>query len=351
MKTTRLTRSDCLLKILADYEQVFVVTHDTPDPDAIASGWAVMSMVQEKLGKRVRLIGGGEIVRAENKHMLQLLRPPIELVRKVQCGAGTAVVLVDCGPDSENHLFAEECIVPVAVIDHHSLNGRRGRRLEFMDVRPQVAASATICASYLREQKLEPSAELATALLYAIRTETQGCETHFSRLDRAMLLWLTKLADPSRLAEIENAPLSVAYFADLALALQNAMLYYDAAFCLLPRANGAEIVGEVADLLIRCESVRRVLCGAIVHGNLVFSARTKPGSGDATQLVRATLEGIGQGGGHRHRAGGKVSLSATGPKIDEDIQDELRNRWLAACGLPPQHGLYLIARHEIVDNL
>ena len=62
--------SDRLLQVLAEYEHVAVITHDTPDPDAIAAGWAVYVLVRERLKKAVRLIGGGATVSAENVHML-----------------------------------------------------------------------------------------------------------------------------------------------------------------------------------------------------------------------------------------------------------------------------------------
>lgn len=351
MTPSRQTRSARLLQVLADYRQVWVVMHDTPDPDAIASGWALVWLVREKLGKPTRLIGGGDIVRAENRHMLRLLEPPVELVRKVDCQEGTAVVLVDCHPGSQNHLFAGQCVMPVAVVDHHSGNGCPIPKLRFSDIRPRVAASATIAASYLREQKLEPSRQLATALVYAIRTETQGSETHYSRLDRAVLAWLTERSEPSQLAEIESAPLSVEYFADLVLAFQQTVLYGETAFCLLPRAHGTEIVGEVADLLIRGEPIHRVLCGAVVEGDLVLSVRTEPGWGDATRLVQTTLADLGQGGGHRYRAGGRITGIDQAPRIAQALRDELRQRWLAACGVSLLDGRYLIARHEIVANL
>jgi len=350
MSAPRKTRSDRLLQVLSGYGNALVVAHDNPDPDAIAAGWAVVWLVQEKLGKPVRLIGGGEIVRAENRHMVKLLNPPIELVRKAECPSDTAVIVVDCGLASPNHLFADNGVEPVAVIDHHELSGRR-RRAPFWDVRPGVAAAASIAASYLREQKLVPSAALATAVLYAIRTETRGCETHYSRLDRSILRWSTERADPSRLVEIEDAPLSTDYFGDLVLALQSTFLYGDTALCLLPRAIGAEIVGEVGDLLIRCEAIRRVLCGAVVDRDLVLSVRTQRDGEDAAELVRKTLEGLGQGGGHHHRAGGKIPYAARRPSVADVFRDELRNRWLAACSADPKTGSHLIARREIVENL
>ena len=351
MATPRIPRSERLLRALAGYERILIVTHDNPDPDAIAAGWAVYCLVEEKLGKTARLLGGGEIIRAENRHMVRLLQPPLELVGETDYPPGAALVLVDCGVHSENHLFREASILPTAVIDHHLVDHRPGHAA-FEDIRPRAAASATIAATYLREQKIRPSPELATALQYAVRTETRGNEVHYTRLDRTVLLWLSEHSDPAKLAQIENAPLSPEYFSDLALALQGTFIYGDTALCLLPRASGPEIVGEVADLLIRCEGIRRVLCGAVVHEDLILSVRTEPNSSeDAAELVRNTLRGLGQGGGHRHRAGGKIPAASRGPVFLDIVQDELLSRWLVTCGIDRHRGRHLIARQEIVANL
>jgi nanoRNase/pAp phosphatase (c-di-AMP/oligoRNAs hydrolase) len=343
-------RSDRLLDLLARYDQVLVVTHDNPDPDAIATGWAVKHLVDSRLSVPARFVAGGEIVRAENRQMIRLLEPPLELVSDIDADEQTAVVLVDCGVAAGNHLELTGGAVPVAVIDHHATTSRL-EELPFADVRPQVAASGSIAAGYLREQQVEPGQALATALVYAIRTETQGFETRHSPLDRSILPWLTERADPELLAEIESAPLSRAYFADLALALQSTFLYDDAAFCALPRAGGPEIVGEVADLLIRCESVQRVLCAAAWRGDVVLSVRTERSGDDASELLRATIDGLGRGGGHEHRAGGKIPHCGVHRKLTEAIRDDLRDRWLAACRVDRQRGQRLIARRAIVRNL
>jgi nanoRNase/pAp phosphatase (c-di-AMP/oligoRNAs hydrolase) len=351
MVAQRTTRSDRFLKALSAYEQIFVVTHDNPDPDAIATGWAVYCLIREKLTPNVRLLGGGEIMRAENRQLVKLLRPPLELLSAAEFPAGTGMVLVDCSAQSQNHLFNEASIVPAAVIDHH-LVGRRAVRAAFEDVRPEAAASATIAASYMRQQKLKPSPELATAVVYAVRTETRGNAVHYTRFDRQVMLWIGEHMDPAALAEIENAPLSPAYFGDMALALQGTFIYGDTALCLLPRASGPEIVGEVADLLIRCEGIRRVLCGAVVHEELLLAVRTECTSDeDAAELVCRTLAGLGHGGGHKHRAGGKISAAGRGPLVLDMLQDELLSRWLVTCGIDRQRGAHLIPRREIVANL
>jgi nanoRNase/pAp phosphatase (c-di-AMP/oligoRNAs hydrolase) len=281
--------------------------------------------------------------------MVELLKPPIELIETLECSPSTAVVLVDCGVEATHHLLCGDCQAPTAVIDHHQ--SEHASNVPFADVRPQVAASATIAASYLRNEDVEPGAKVATALLYAMKTETRGGQTTYSLLDRKVLNWLTRRADPELLAEIEDAPLSRDYYGDLVLALQGTFLYDDIAFCLLPRAEGPEIVGEVADLLIRCGEIKRVFCGAVVDEDILISVRTAEDSGDATQLIRRTLVGLGHGGGHEHRAGGKIAGVCLGERVPCEIAEELKARWLAACGVDRQRGTRLIRKQEIVKHL
>ncbi len=324
--------------------------HDNPDPDAIASGWAILTLIEEKLPRPARLVAGGAIVRAENRHMVELLSPPLELINSLDVDDATATILVDCGLNNTHQMLTRQQIPPVAVIDHHqTFDGHK--RSPFSDVRPDMVASATITASYLREQDVEPGVKLSTALLYAIRTETCGSAMQHTRLDRSIINWLTGFSDPQLLAEIENAPLSRAYFGDLTLALQNTFLYDDAALCLLPRAEGAEVVGEVADLLIRCDGIDRVLCGAIINNDLLVSVRTVRDGADATHLLRKTLEGFGSGGGHEHRAGGKVCDVGGNGRISETLEDEIRGRWIRTCDIDRERGIRLVTLHDIVDNL
>ncbi|MCE9557065.1 MAG: DHH family phosphoesterase, partial [Planctomycetes bacterium] len=215
-KPRRLPHSQRLLKALSGHEPVLIVMHDNPDPDAIAAGWGIYRLVQEKLGVEVRLLGGGAIVRAENRLMVELLKPPLELVDELPSVENAAVVLVDCGLETKNQLYARSSRpAAVAVIDHHVTPTRKRVVAAFRDVRPAVTASATLAASYLREQQVEPGTALATAMLYAIRTETRGARVRYSRIDRSIGLWLTQRADPDLLSQIEQAPLSQAYFGDL----------------------------------------------------------------------------------------------------------------------------------------
>jgi len=328
MAGTKPRRSDRFLSSV-NGKKTAIVTHDNPDPDAIASGWALVALLKSAGNHSVRLIGRGAIVRAENVHMLRLLNPPLELVDELPEDM-EAVVLVDCEPTAGNHPLQGTTLHATAVLDHHEPNGT-SFRVKHRDIRPRAAATAGIAASYLREQRIEPCVALATALLYAIRTEIAGPESRLSRSDRGIIAWLSGYADHAKLAEIQAAPLSRAYFRDLLAALENAFLYDYAAVCFLPHASGTEIVGEVADLLIRCEGVNKVLCAASIENNLILSARTTPEDGDVIPLLRATMSGFGNCGGHRHRAGGKIPCISADGRCGGLMLDTIRNCWLAAC--------------------
>ncbi|HVR75041.1 MAG TPA: DHH family phosphoesterase [Planctomycetota bacterium] len=349
MKGAGIRRSDKLLSALDRHESVTVVTHDNPDPDAIAAGWAVAFLVAEKLRKPAKLLASGVIVRAENLCMVKLLKPPLTLSDQPP-DDGSALVLVDCVPSGSNHILSGTALRATAVIDHHQAT-RGGFQASFRDIRPRCIATTSIAASYLREQEVEAPTELVTALLYAIRTEMRGDCSPLSRAERGIVAWLSEHADHAKIGRIESAPLSRDYFADLLLAIQSTFVYEDAALCFLPRASGPEITGEVADLIARCDGVRQVLCGAAIDGVVLVSTRASRDGGDALALLKATLNGIGTCGGHRHRAGGKVVLKENTAKAVEDVQRAIREAWLAACKVDQQRGTRLVAKKEILEGL
>jgi len=348
MTTQRLKRSDRLLRVLDEYDETMAITHNNPDPDAIATGWALLLLVGGRLHKPGRLLGRGPVLRAENLQFIKLLQPPLELVDQIIPDARTATVLVDCSPASVNHLLGGDK-PPVAVIDHHESKSD-GFRLPFRDMRAKVTASASIATDYLREQRLKPPAAVATALLYAIRTEMVGTRKALSRTDHSALRWLSGFADHDVLFEIENPPLPRYYYEELLLGLDSVFVYADSAVCFLPRITAPESVGEVADFLIRCDRLEYVLCAARVGDDLLLSARSKGEGCTALTLLGHVLRGLGHFGGHLHRAGGKICVPSTG--MDSDgLEQEVRARWLDACGSTVRRGQRLVGRRELMRRV
>lgn len=341
LMTTPDTKSNHLLDVTAAYDEILIVMHDNPDPDAIAVAWCVQQLLLARQPKMVRMIAGGAIMRAENVQMVRLLQPPFELISELEISGNVGAIVVDCGLGAKNQILTRSNIRPFGVIDHHELMNQAHKLLSFNDVRVGVAAAATIGASYLMEQKIKPSTELATAVWYALRTETCAYENEYTALDRDVLVWATTYGSPALLAQIENAPLSVHYFSEIHSAIEQSRVSGDTAICLLPEVQAVEVVGEVADLLVRCQGVDRVLCATLKNGDLFLSVRTSSDGGNATELLLDVLDEIGSAGGHLHRAGGKIADVRQQAGFTPDWRSELKRRWLEStdCQHAPETAL------------
>ena len=345
MDTTKATE---LLKHLQPYEFAVIVTHDTPDADGIAASWAIKRLIDEETTCETRVIAGGEILRSENKRLIELLEPPIEMLDEYFVVSNVALIFVDCEPNSSRHLIDSQLFDPLAVIHHHTLptiNDPHSRPL-VLDVRTEVSSASAIAASYLIELEIEPGEKLATALLYGIRSETKGCNPAYEAFDRSVLEWLMTRANLSMLGDIENAPLSAEYFGDFAQALLSCTLYGDTAFCMLPQASCPETIGEVAYLLIRREGLKQVLCAAVHNHRVLLSVRTEPGGGNAVALLDQTIKGLGHAAGHPNRASATLTDRSEGMQIAESLRDVLLSRWLKACSVQYIDSEHLVCRNQ-----
>ena len=221
-----------IVELLDKKDNVLVLMHNDPDPDAIASARAVEELLRlHAPTTEVTLGHGGIIGRAENSTMASLVMP--HGVRIPQRTAGERIIrydgvmLVDTQPISANHVLwstdypREEVL---AAIDHHP--PRRSRlRAKMHDVRPEVGASATIMCEYLAIAEVPIDAQLATALFYGIKSDTLGLSRHTSDLDIWAYSTLRHLIQTELLNRIEHVQLPRTYFRSISDALANTTIY------------------------------------------------------------------------------------------------------------------------------
>ena len=80
------------------------------------------------------------------------------------------------------------------VFDHHPIP-KLSHQAACTDIRPSFGATATILAEYLMAGEVEINKKNATALVYAIRTETQDFAREFASTDKAIYDTLHPIAD------------------------------------------------------------------------------------------------------------------------------------------------------------
>jgi hypothetical protein len=76
-----------------------------------------------------------------------------------------------------------------------------------------------------------------------------------------------------------------------------------------------------------------------------------PSHARAGELLRQVVGKLGRAGGHDRRAGGCIKLTSTAPSAIEELQAELRRRFLKAFKIEDVRGQRLVPLREMLQNL
>lgn len=283
-----------------------VLTHDNPDPDALASALILGRVLRTAFQQNVTLAYGGIIGRAENREMFRSLRLKLSHVRNLSFRHHQAFALVDTQPRSGNNQLPSRT-VPDVVIDHHPVR-QNTQNAPFYDIRPKYGATATILAEYMLMAGIKPTHAEATALIYAIRSETQDFAREYTGPDKAIYDHFFPQVNHRLLARIQSPRLPLAYFANLHDALENLESVDTLVVSHLGPVEQPDIVPEIADLLLRLEGKTWALCTGIYQDRLYLSIRTTNGRAEAGTLMHRLIGRRGKGGGHGRTAGGWIDL-------------------------------------------
>ncbi len=298
-----------------------VLTHDNPDPDALASAVLLAGLLREAFGRDATAAFGGLIGRAENREMVRSLKLRVSDVHHLSLARFHRFALVDTQPGTGNNALPKGT-VPDLVFDHHPL--RRGTRSAgFVDVRPAFGATVTILSGYLAAAGVAVSVAEATAVVYAIRSETQDFGREYTLEDRATYDAFLARVNKRALGRIQKASLPVSYFRCLHQALENVQTVGTLVVSHLEEVEQPDIVPEVADLLLRMEGKSWALCTGRFEGRIYLSMRTSNPRGEAGRLMRVLVGKNGRGGGHGMTAGGWVPLTGAGAAEPRAVQEQL----------------------------
>lgn len=297
-----------LRALAANRGRVVIVTHDNPDPDALASAAGLALLVSELTGLPTRLAYGGIVGRAENQAVARLLKGPLVQIHRVTFRADDLVALVDTQPAFGNHSLPPKVKADV-VVDHHP--AADGAEIALPILVNGVGATSTVIAELLREAGLEPSAELATALFYGVKTDTRSLSREGSVSDRNAYEWLLRLRDPALLAEIEHPRVPRGWFEVFHRAFERARVIDQVVIADIGDVYVPDVVPEVADRLMSLEGVRWSVALGVYEGTLFVSVRSSDGRVNAGKRLRRCLEDLGaSAGGHHRLAAAQVPLSA-----------------------------------------
>jgi nanoRNase/pAp phosphatase (c-di-AMP/oligoRNAs hydrolase) len=310
-----------------------VLTHDNPDPDALAAAAILARILEQRFGRQVTCGYGGIVGRAENREMVRELKIPLSHLRHLSWDDYRHFALVDAQPGTGNNQLPKE-ITADAVFDHHPKR-RSADGARFTDIRTEYGATATILGEYLEAAGLEPTRGLATALVYAIRSETQDFLRESAGPDRHLYDRVFPLVDKRALARIQSSRQPVEYFRNLHTALENLSSVETLIVSHLGVVEQPDIVPEIADLLLRMEGKTWSLATGLYGDRVYLSIRTTNARADAGRIMRQLVSRGGKGGGHGMLAGGWVAITSGYADDPRALQEQLARRLARALKKNP----------------
>lgn len=307
--------------------RVCILTHDNPDPDAMAGALCLLHVVSEAFGLEGVLLYGGIIGRADNRAMVELCEIPLCHIESYAALSRDRFICVDTQPSFTNNSLPEDADL-VGVIDHHPLE--TDDDVPFLDVRPGYGSVAAILAEYVFHAGLELGRSLATAIAFGIASETEDLGREASEADVAAYVRVLPRVDHRVLGQLRHPALSRAFYRTLAGALQAARLCGDVVICHVGAVHTPDEVAQVADFLNSMAESGWALCTGEYRGSVIVSLRTSDDSANAGRVLERALEGKGSAGGHGMIAGGQLPLD--GRADAREVHRELAETILAELG-------------------
>lgn len=307
-------------------EHVYIQTHNFPDPDAIASAYAMQNLLQAR-GISSTICYKGKIDRYSTEKLQELLRLEFLHIEDLESRLTDEdeVILVDAQKGNSNiiNMTGDEIIC----IDHHPKNDKYPYR--FSDIRPEVGACATIMAQYFFENDVPMSRSVATALTYAIRIDTNNLSRGVSKLDFEMAYRMYDLCDYDTIHMLENSNLCFEDLVAYSKAIASIEVYDNISFA--DAGAGCPVIANISDFMLALKEVSFSVVYARREGGIQLSVRSEKPSLDAGKIVSKALAGLGSGGGHAEMAGGFVTFAGD-EKEEVILLDEIKERFVAVIG-------------------
>lgn len=309
---------------------LLILTHDFPDPDALASGYAFYH-IAKILNITARLAYGGVIGRTENKEMVRILKIPVHKLRARDLAQYRHVALVDTQPEFENNPFPPHQQATIVIDQHPSLN-HPSAQLSIID--NTCGATSVILAQALLLFKKDIPERVATALAYGIITDT--LDLYRAKRPDTIKIYqaILPLCDMRALARMQNPSRSRKFFITLKKGICNAFVRQGLIASHLGDVENPDLVSQTADFLLSYRSMRWSFCTGRYKGRLHLSLRAANISTLASKVLRDIVNDPKEAGGHETIAGGSMHIGRDAQNSAwEDAENTLVQRLFGRLNL------------------
>jgi len=282
-------------ELTKEAENILILIQYDPDPDALASGVALRTLLGRN--RATAPIGSfGKVTRSENLSMMQLLDIRYTIVDPLSLNNYSMIAMVDVQPP----YFGDKVPRADIVFDHHPQSVSYDS--SFKDIRVEYGATSTILSEYLISNNIKLNQRLATALLYGIKADTLMLGREVNPADIEAFTYLYPLANHNLIRRMEHPSLNSEEVNSFIKALKKRKLIDKVLFAHLGRVKQEDIIPRLADFCLQMAGAEWSVVSGLFQRNLVISIRNVGYVKSAGEIVKKIFIDTSVAGGHRTMA-------------------------------------------------
>lgn len=290
-----------------------VIVHNNPDPDAISSAMGLKE-IAGSVGVKAEILYKGQIGHHENKAFINLLDVELDQSKDFKFTDYRKIALIECSVPGVNNLLPTDTPVSI-VIDHHQADIDEVKA-EYVDIRPNIGATATIMTKYLQDLEIPIKTELATALLYGIKVDTDDFRRNTDPADFMAAAYLYPLANHDILGMFETPSRSVEEIDVLGEAIKNRDIKGSYLISNVGAIRNRDTLAQAADYLLTLEGITTTIVFGLGENHIYISGRSRDMRVNIGKVMQDAF-GSDKAGGHAMLAGAQIPLGVFGGTKDK----------------------------------
>jgi len=334
-------------------KHVLIALRGHPDPDGIASAMAQAHIAQRCGGGQTTIGYCHELSHRENRALVKLLGVELRKIKSVKDVGNVDFLSFVDAYDVDPDLADAEGIEVLTIVDHHRAPAPPKAR--FVDLRPDVGATATIFVEYLEQlapldSEVEDDTRIATALMHGLSTDTDDFMLARAGDFRAASE-IIEVCDRDLLADLSRRLIAPSAMDVMARALASLVVRRNFAMAGIGFVSEGDrdTIAQAADFLVRREDIDTVVVYGVVGDRFIEgSLRTHSPSVDPSAWLEQAFgyddKGRPYGGGRRDKGGFRIPIGFLGRSTDRAqlwtlVEHAMRSALLRMVGDEPATGV------------
>lgn len=280
------------------------------DPDAMSSALALKRLFWRKVKKTI-VCRVNAIKRSDNLAMVKLLGLKVPYVNRVDTSKVTKWAIVDGQPQHHPRFSKVKFDI---IIDHHP--PANNLEAPYIDIRDNFGATASMLTEYLRAASIKPSARLATALFYGIKTDTANFARASSANDIKAFKYLYPFVNLNIIKKIESSEINKTNLAAFQTAFETLEFIGNVAYIHMGEVDDADSLVIIADFFLKMAEANWCFVSGIYGQKVIIIVRNAGFRLHAGKLVQRLFGELGSAGGHGSAARVEMPLEAVMEELD-----------------------------------